>query len=106
MCVSEEALEHLLLEMREEQAVFGPPTANGPPCISDGSLYVEREKVAEMSTMSNLLDELLTWGAAFSVFAQPVKKSVEGTAHLILVHVLKTDVTKPPKSFKKVSKFL
>ena len=59
MCVSEKELEHLL-EMREEQVVFGPATTNGPSTIADGALWVEREKIAKFQTMVNiyLQDEL------------------------------------------------
>ena len=58
MCVSEKELEHLLLEMREEQVVFGPATTNGPSTIADGALWVEREKIAKFQTMANMQDEL------------------------------------------------
>ena len=42
--------EHLLLEMREEQVVFGPATTNGPSTIANGALWVERGKIAEFQT--------------------------------------------------------
>ena len=58
MCVSEKELEHLLLEMREEQVVFGPAITNGSSTIADGALSVEREKIAKLQTMANMQDEL------------------------------------------------
>lgn len=99
-------MEHLLLELREEQEVFGAPSPDGPPKLYEGAIYVEGALVAECDTMLNICDQLLTWGAAFSVFAQNVRKSVEGTAHLLLLHVLKTDILKAPKQFARIRNYV
>ena len=104
---SEAALEHLLLELREEDAVFGPPQAGGPPCVHEDTLFVEGSPVARFEMFQSSVDRFLTWGAVFTVFAQkPTKKSTRCAAYLATVCVLKTDVLKPPRGFDKVAMFV
>ena len=107
LAISESALEHLLLEVREESSVFGPPQQNGPPCIADNALWVEGSEVAKFETFANNVDRFLTWGAAFTSFAQKTtNRSVANAAYLVTVLVLKTDVVKQPKHFEKIAKYV
>ena len=107
LAISEAALEHLLLEVREEAAVFGSPRKDGPPCIFDDILWVEGIEAVTFTTFCNAVDRFLTWGAAFTVFAQKTsKRSVASAAYIATVLALKTDVNKPPKGLKKIAKYL
>ncbi|XP_043233871.1 uncharacterized protein LOC122387591 [Amphibalanus amphitrite] len=100
---NEAALEHVLIELREEDALYAAPTAGGPMVIWRDVLWVEGEKVAEFEIL-NKIDQFLTWGAAFSVFAQkPTKKSTRCSAYLATVMVLQTDVLKPPKGLERIT---
>ena len=98
MYFAEAALEHLLLEVREEDTVFGPPQQDGPPCIAEDAFWVEGCEVAAFNTMVNKIDRFLTWGASFSIFAQKqTTRNIANAAYLATVVVLRTDVLKPPK---------
>ncbi|XP_043220498.1 uncharacterized protein LOC122380927 isoform X2 [Amphibalanus amphitrite] len=67
----DEKLAHVLMEMREEHVVFGPPGGRaGPPTIHEEELWVEGVKVAQFERFMSKPDQYLTWGAAFTVFAQ------------------------------------
>ncbi|KAF0302589.1 hypothetical protein FJT64_025315 [Amphibalanus amphitrite] len=103
VCETNAALEHLLIELREEDALYAAPTAGGPMVIWRDALWVEGEKVADFEIL-NKIDQFLTWGAAFSVFAQkPTKKSTRCSAYLATVMVLQTDVLKPPKGLERIT---
>ncbi|KAF0302328.1 Polycomb group protein Psc [Amphibalanus amphitrite] len=103
VCETNVALEHLLIELREEDALYAAPTAGGPMVIWRDALWVEGEKVADFEIL-NKIDQFLTWGAAFSVFAQkPTKKSTRCSAYLATVMVLQTDVLKPPKGLERIT---
>ncbi|KAF0304724.1 hypothetical protein FJT64_023540 [Amphibalanus amphitrite] len=85
VCETNAALEHLLIELREEDALYAAPTAGGPMVIWRDALWVEGEKVADFEIL-NKIDQFLTWGAAFSVFAQkPTKKSTRCSAYLATI---------------------
>ena len=59
----EAVLEHILLEMREEDAVFGPARHTGPPCTSENNvLFVEGTVAARYCSFKNKVDQYLTWG--------------------------------------------
>ncbi|KAF0288866.1 hypothetical protein FJT64_001393 [Amphibalanus amphitrite] len=104
VCETNAALEHLLIELREEDALYTAPTAGGPMVIWRDALWVEGEKVADFEILINKIDQFLTWGAAFSVFAQkPTKKSTRCSAYLATVMVLQTDVLKPPKGLERIT---
>ena len=80
---------------------------HGPPCVHEDVLSVEGTAAARFTSFKNKIDQYLTWGAAFTIFAQKVgMRAVESAAYMVLVIVLKTDVMKPPKSFSKVSQFV
>ena len=61
---------------------------------------------ARFETLRNTVDQFLTWGAAFSVFAQRPRRAIEVAVYLANVLVLKTDLVKPPKGFTRVSKYV
>ena len=87
--------------------MFGAPRNGGPPCIHENDLFVEGTVAAHFSSLKNKIDQYLTWGAAFTTFAQKSgMRAVESAAYLALVVVLKTDIRKAPKSFSKISRFV
>ncbi|XP_043232775.1 uncharacterized protein LOC122387039 [Amphibalanus amphitrite] len=93
------ALEHLAFEVREEDKIYSPPTLGGPMVLWDEALWVEGEKVTDLTF--NKQDQFLTWGAGFTVFAQkPTRKATQCLAYVATVMLLKTDMLKPPKGFE------
>ena len=70
------------------------------PHISDGWLVVEKVPIVQFKTFTSHMDQLLTWGAAFTVFAQAFSRlSIRMTGHLMCSTVVQTDKSAPPKQW-------
>ena len=94
--------------MREEHAVFGPPGGQtSPPSIHEQALWVEGCMVARFEKFTTKTDQFLTWGSAFTTFAQRLSfRATQAAAYVVNVHLLKTDSCTAPKNFKKVMSYL
>ena len=100
------ALEHLILELREEDTLYAAPTARGPMVIWAEALWVEGEKVVDFEVL-NKIDQFPTWSGAFTVFAQkPSRKATKCSAYVATVLILKTDILKPPKGHERIVRFV
>ena len=77
-----------------------------PVDISD-ALWVDGCMVARFEKLCGKVDRFLTWGAAFTTFAQRMTfKARQNAAFLVNVHVLGTDMCAAPKGFAKIGKYL
>ena len=91
---------HLLMEVREEHVIFGPPAggANAPPAIHEDALWVEGCVVAKFDVFTGKVDRFLTWGAAFTTFAQRLSfRATRNAAYLFNVHVPTEHRCVPPQ---------
>ena len=104
--VADDAVEHLLHRAGEHEAIFSAIPRTWPH-IRDGTLYVENEAVLEFRELTSSVDQLLTWGASFTIFAQSyTRPSVSMTGHIICVKVLRTDMTNPPKKWPRMAEYV
>ena len=70
------------------------------PHVADEYLVVEGVPTVHFKHLTTKTDKLLTWGAAFTVFAQSHNRpAIRVAGHLLCVTILKTDVSLPPKQW-------
>ena len=70
------------------------------PHVADDFHAIEGVPAVQFKELTAKVNKLLTWGAAFTVFAQSFNRpAIRLAGYLMCAVILKTDVSPPPKQW-------
>ena len=101
--IADDAVGHLCSIFQEEDNIFlSEEPSSGPPVIAKKAVFVEGVEVCKTE---DPVEQLLAWGASFSVYTQrPTFRKYENVACIMTHFVVKTDEGKMPRKLEKVWK--